>query len=143
MVLVVNLIATSFLCGLGWTIQVVHYPLFDRVDPERWADFHAEHSRRIARVVAFPWAAQGATVVLLLFVRPSAVPVALVLVDGALAAATVVATLALAIPEHQRLAEGFDRHVHRRLVTTNWIRTFAWTGGVVVASWMVVLALTD
>jgi hypothetical protein len=29
-------------------------------------------------------------------------------------------------PAHRRLSGGFDPAVHRRLVTSNWIRTVAW-----------------
>ena len=31
------------------------------------------------------------------------------------------------IPLHNTLTTGFDAHAHRRLVTTNWWRTAAWS----------------
>jgi hypothetical protein len=31
------------------------------------------------------------------------------------------------IPLHNTLTSGFDAHAHRRLVTTNWSRTAAWS----------------
>ncbi len=42
-------------------------------------------------------------------------------------------TALLQVPAHSRLERGFDAHVHRRLVRTNWIRTVCWTARGVVA----------
>ena len=36
-------------------------------------------------------------------------------------------TALIQVPLHQRLGGGFDAEVHSRLVTSNWIRTVAWT----------------
>ena len=36
-------------------------------------------------------------------------------------------TFLLQVPAHQKLTSGFDERIHRRLVATNWLRTFAWT----------------
>jgi hypothetical protein len=38
-----------------------------------------------------------------------------------------ISTALLQVPLHNRLANGFNPAVHRRLVLTNHIRTFAWT----------------
>ena len=38
-----------------------------------------------------------------------------------------ISTAALQAPCHQTLSQGFDAAVDRRLTTTNWIRTAAWT----------------
>jgi hypothetical protein len=45
--------------------------------------------------------------------------------------------MALQVPAHGVLAEGFDADAHRRLVASNWIRTIAWT-----ARSLLLLALT-
>ena len=138
LLLAAHVVGTAFMCGLGWIVQVVHYPLFDRVDRGRWAEFHAEHSRRIGLVVGLPWAMQGVGAIGLLLWRPPELPLTLVLLALVLAGVTVVATVLLAIPEHQRLGSGFDATSHERLVATNWIRTVAWTAGAIVAAAMVV-----
>lgn len=139
--LAIHVVGASFMCGLGWVVQVVHYPLFDRVESSKWAEFHSTHSDAIGRVVALPWAMQGIGALGLLAWRPSAVPVVLVLLAVALAGTTVLATLALAIPAHTRLANGFDHGVHSRLVVTNWVRTIAWTAAAIVAGLMVVASV--
>ena len=37
------------------------------------------------------------------------------------------ATVTLSIPSHNRLGRGWDEIAHRRLVSTNWVRTIGWT----------------
>jgi hypothetical protein len=37
------------------------------------------------------------------------------------------------VPAHRRLEHGFDPRVHGRLVSTNWVRTAAWSARGVVA----------
>lgn len=139
--LVALVLGTTFMCGLNWIVQAVHYPLFDRVDRGRWTEFHREHSQRIGRIVGVPWALQGLGAIGLVAKRPEGVAMGLVVLSLLLAGVTVVATVVFALPAHGRLAERFDAEVHRRLVLTNWIRTVAWTAGTVVAAVMVLQAI--
>lgn len=129
-----HLAAAWCMTGIGWTIHAVHYPLFGFVDDSRWTDFHAEHSRRISMVVGVPWAVQGVTTALLLVHPPAGASTALIVAIAVCAAATVVGTVGLAIPVHQRLATGPDPVLARRLVTNGWLRTLAWTADSVLAT---------
>jgi hypothetical protein len=58
----------------------------------------------------------------------------------ALLAVVWLSTALLQVPCHRRLERGFDGAVVRRLVSTNWIRTLAWTLRAMLALWLVVLA---
>lgn len=139
--LAAHVVGTCFMCGLSWMVQVVHYPLFPFAAGPRWSEFHAAHSRRVSWVVGVPWALQGAGGLVLLVSTPAPLAIGWVWAGLALAGATVVATLAFAIPAHGRLSSGFSVAVHRRLVVTNWVRTAAWTAGSLVGFAMVVLSL--
>lgn len=139
--LAVHVVGTAFMCGLGWIVQAVHYPLFDRVDRTGWTEFHRDHSRRIGFVVGLPWAMQGIGAIGLLVRRPEGVGPGLVIAAVVLAGVTVLATVVFALPAHERLSTGFSDDVHRRLVVTNWVRTVAWTAGAVVAMVMVIGAV--
>lgn len=134
-------VSTTFLTGLIWTIQVVHYPLFAAVGAERFAAYEAAHSARITVLIAGPWAVQGLTTLWLLVAPPPAVPSWLVWLAGLLAAVPVLVTLVWSVPAHGALSEGFDVAAHARLVTTNWLRTVAWSLHTVVAAVILVLAL--
>lgn len=140
-VVAVHAAATLFLMGMIWTIQIVHYPLFAAVGTEAFADYEAAHSARITWLIVVPWALQGATTAALLLAPPPGVPRWLVWLAAVLAALTVVVTIAASVPAHGQLAGGFDAAAHARLVSTNWLRTTAWSGGGVVAMVIAVLAL--
>jgi hypothetical protein len=136
--LLVHLVATAALAGLVWVVQLVVYPSFRLVGGgPSWPAFHAAHSRAVALAVGPPWAVQGVTVAALL-VRDGPSP--LRLLTGALALATVVVTVAVSVPLHTRLGEAYDDAVARRLVSTNWLRTAAWTAGTVCAALLVARA---
>jgi hypothetical protein len=132
-VVIAHAASTVFLAGVIWTVQVVHYPLFARVDAAGFPAAMADHGRRISGVVVVPWALQGATMVLLLARPPAGVPTVLLLSAAMLAAFPVVVTLAASVPAHRALGSGFDPSIHARLLATNWLRTVAWTAHAVVA----------
>lgn len=132
---------TTALAGLIWTVQVVVYSSFQVHGPTAtWPVVHAHRTRAMATVVTLPWAVQGLTLAALLVRRPAGVPLLLLLTTGALAAATVVVTALWSVPLHGRLARGYDDALARRLVSTNWLRTAAWTGGAVCALTMLGVA---
>ncbi len=134
-------VSTLFLTGLIWTIQVLHYPLFAEVGSERFVTYEAAHSARITVLIAVPWAVQGLTTLWLLIAPPPTVSTSLVWLAGLLAAIPVLVTLVWSVPAHGVLSEGFDPTAHARLVTTNWLRTAAWSLHAVVASTILVLTL--
>ena len=141
LLLVIHLAAVWFLVGLVWVVQVLVYPAFAGVgDAPHWSEHHDRHTRLMGFVVSGPWAVQGVTCALLLVARPEGVPFWLVALAGLCGLATVVVTLAVSVPCHRRLAQGYDTATLRRLVATNWYRTGAWTLGGVVAVGMVLIA---
>ena len=140
-VVLAHAVATLVLVGMIWVIQVVHYPLFAAVGEGSFVTYEAAHSMRITWVIVVPWVVQGLTTAALLLAPPSWIPRWLVAVAAVLALIPVIVTIALSVPAHSVLSQGFDAAAHARLVSTNWLRTAAWTlhGGVAV--WMLVLTL--
>jgi hypothetical protein len=135
LLLLVHLTATAALAGLVWVVQLVVYPSFLLVGRSpAWPALHAAHTRAVGLAVGPPWAVQGVTVAALL-VRDGASP--LLLLTGVLALATVVVTVAVSVPLHTRLGEAYDEAAAQRLVSTNWLRTAAWTAGTVCAALLV------
>jgi hypothetical protein len=125
--LLVNAVSTWYLTGLIWVVQLVHYPAFARIDAGLFPRFHGEHGAAITAVVAGPMLAEAASAVLLVLRPPAAASRRLAALGVALVVVIWASTAWLQVPEHARLAEGFDPDVHARLVDTNWIRTVAWS----------------
>ena len=123
--------ATWALVGLIWMVQLVHYPLFAKVGVEQFRHYHALHSRQMTWIVAPLMLVELVTAVLSvaggrreLWLLLSLLPLAFVWL----------ATWRVQIPLHHKLSAAFDPETHRRLVSTNWWRTGAWTlrGGCVL-----------
>lgn len=143
LLLSVHAASVWFCTGLVWIVQLLVYPGFAAVGvgpPDRWRSFHERHTRLMGYVVVGPWAVQGLTCLVLLVDRPPGAPWVLVLAAAVCGLVTVVVTVAVSVPCHQRLSQGFDPDVHARLVRTNRWRTTAWTLGGLVAVVLVVAA---
>ena len=52
-IVLANASATWFLAGLIWTIQIVHYPLFDRVGRAGFVSYETAHAQLITMVVGW------------------------------------------------------------------------------------------
>jgi hypothetical protein len=120
----VHAAATWALVGLIWTVQLVHYPLFAQVGTEAFRSYHARHTQQITWIVA-PLMAVELLTAALLVARGAREP--WLLASLAPLAFNWISTWRVQIPLHDRLANGFDTDVHRRLVATNWWRTAAWS----------------
>lgn len=126
-----NLVDVAVLCGLIWTIQVVHYPLFARVPEPAWPAYEAEHQQRITvLVLPLMLANVGLAAALLL---DGGAPQDLAITNLALAGGIFAATGAVYAPMHGRLAARHDPALLTRLVRLNWLRTLAWTAQLAVA----------
>ena len=126
-VLLVQAFASLALTGLIWCIQVVHYPLFAAVGRDQFTRYEADHARLITLVVGPLMLVELAAALWLAAVRPAGVPAWMAWTGLALVAAIWLSTAAIQVPCHAKLAAGFDAEVHARLVSSNWIRTVAWT----------------
>lgn len=136
-----NVTSSWFLAGLIWTIQVVHYPLFARVGREGFAAYESAHTRLITLVVGPVMLCEALAAALLVAHRPRFVPPWAAWTLLALLAAVWVSTWALQVPMHAVLGRGFDESAHERLVTTNWIRTAAWSARAALLAWLAFEAL--
>ena len=120
----VHYAVTWALVGLIWTIQMVHYPLFAQVGPTHFVAYHRRHTREITLVVGPLMLAELVTAALLVL-EGNRDP--WLLASLPLLALIWISTGFVQIPLHNTLTTGFDAHAHRRLVTTNWWRTAAWS----------------
>lgn len=136
-VLLVHLAATLMMVGIIWFVQIVHYPLFNRVGVAVFTDYEAAHTSLITLVVMPLMFAELITAFLLAFSPPEGVSPSLLWVGLALVMVVWLATAFLQVPQHTRLSTGFDESAYRALVATNWVRTFAWTLRGVLVVWVI------
>jgi hypothetical protein len=141
LVFVAHAVATCALVGLIWLVQLVHYPLFAHVGAEAFPAFHQLHVRWISPVVVPPMLVELAGALYLVVDRPAFMPGWAAAAGLTLVVVAWGSTFALSVPAHDALARGFDPATIERLVTTNWVRTLAWTARAGLLSWLLVRAL--
>ena len=107
--------------GLIWLIQLVHYPSFKYVDKEEFADFAKFHASRISWIV-LPLMIVELTTGILMVVKQGWYLYNLILLF-----AIWLSTFLLSVPCHHKLQQGKDAQQIRRLVLSNWPRTFLWS----------------
>jgi uncharacterized membrane protein len=125
-------ISLSLACVL-WTVQLVIYPAFRFIDPALFARWHNGYTGAITWIVAPLILLQTGGVAgrLIILGRPD-------FLWGIEAISTLLAwfvTVAVSVPIHAKLQQARCEHSMQRLVSTNWLRTAAWTA-TAICSWL-------
>jgi len=135
-----NLLASSYMTGVIWFVQLVHYRQFDGVGSDQWPAYHARHTTSTGLIVAPLMLVELLASVGMLVWPARGVPVWVGLTGAALVALLWASTFFVQIPLHERLSSSFDPVACRALNTSNWFRTFAWSaraGLMFYACWLV------
>lgn len=143
LVLLLNVVSSWTMVGVIWFVQVVHYPLLSVVPVESAASVAVEHQRRTGWVVGAPMAIEGVTTLMLLAMVPQGVAWFVPWLAGIPLAIALGATIFLSVPRHERMAKNPDPHVGAELVSTNWIRTIAWSLHGVITAAMLIATLVN
>lgn len=125
--------ATLYMAGLIWFVQLVHYPLMARVGTEGYTHYQRAHEKRTSLAVAPAMLIELATALYLALRTPDTIEPELAWAGFALVLLLWLSTALLQVPCHKRLATGLDEAAHRRLVRTNWLRTWMWSARGVIA----------
>ena len=123
--------------GFQWTVRALVYPQFTAVPAGAAAAYEASHSRRVSRVVGPLFAGQLLTTGWLLLDPPAGVRTAGVVASAACLTAVLAVTALLAVPQHRRLADGFDAAAYARLLRADTLRVVAATVNAGVSAWAV------
>jgi hypothetical protein len=119
--------STLTMTGIIWLIQIVHYPLFAAVGSDDFPAYATAHNRLITTLVGPLMITEAVCAVCLVLQWGSGLPSYLAWTGLGLLAIIWISTFTLQVPQHSILLGGFDVDAHRRLVSSNWIRTMTWT----------------
>lgn len=134
-IFIVTFASALYLTGLIWTIQWVHYPLFEMVNPDRFVRYQVAHTIAITTIVGPVMVAELASAVAWFVASPPSLGKAFPLTGLALVVLIWVSTAILQVPLHDTLSNGYDAQVISTLVATNWIRTTLWTTRSGILAW--------
>jgi hypothetical protein len=132
---IVHLFACFAMTGLIWLIQLVQYPIFAYIAPDKFAEAHAMHSNNITLIV-FPLMGIELLTAFYLVAAGDAPGNRLWMILNLLGVLALWASTAiLYVPLHNILTiRGYNLEVIQRLVFLNWIRTLLWS--VRTAGWL-------
>jgi hypothetical protein len=119
----IHLICSFFLCGLIWTIQMVHYPSFKYVSDFSFQEFSTFHQKNITLIVGPFMLIELLTGLGLLLKYQNAVSI--INIAGILLVFLV--TVFVSMPLHKVLSQRKSYPAIDKLVSTNWIRTVVWS----------------
>ena len=126
LILLTHVFATLFMVGLIWFVQVVHYPLFAQIGQAQFKHYEELHQRFTTWVVGPAMLVELLTAVALLKLVPTG-STNLAWAGLGLVLVIWLATATLSVPAHNALTVEYSTNAYRKLVSTNWIRTVAWT----------------
>jgi len=126
LILLSHVLATLFMLGLIWFVQIVHYPLFANVGSEQFKTYEELHQRLTTWAVGPAMLLELITAVALLKFLPAETRA---MAWGGLVLIAIIwlATATLSVPAHNALTAEYSTAAYNKLVATNWIRTIAWT----------------
>jgi hypothetical protein len=129
--------------GVTWFVQIVVYPLFAKVGAEEYINYHTYYARQIPLPVILPGFTHFLLPIALVFYRPESVPLGIALANVACGLLSLVVTVALEIPRHDRLEKGGKQdEVIRELIRYNWPRTFGIMGSAFLSLMMLMQAFS-
>ena len=108
--------------GAIWIIQIVHYPTFLFVKEPAFAQFHHFHSSQITWIVAPMMVLELLTGLMLAYLFQG-----IWIFQFFLILLLWIVTFFISVPLHNNLGQVRDEPKIKRLVFTNWLRTFLWT----------------
>ena len=127
-----HMISTLAMGAIIWFVQISHYPLLLFVPSQDFANYERQHVYRVTFVVGPLMLLEVFSASFLLLRSDQEHPVLLVISFISLVLIWV-STLLLQIPCHRILEKRKDTMVIKKLIRTNWIRTFLWTFRSVIA----------
>lgn len=143
MILLIHFVATVFMTGVIWIVQVVIYPQLQHVSKVDFVQYEQSHMRRIGYVVGPMMLLEFLTAGILLIqgtvsgssLRPFYASLALGIIIG-------LSTAVIQAPLHVQLAkEGKIDSKIKTLINSNWIRTVCWTGRTLLIGYITYLSL--
>lgn len=120
-----ELVLTAMLTGLIWTIQLINYPQLQMVGAQDYSAFHQFHIRAITPLVAPLMIAELILCSLNLYQKN--LPIQLGIASLILVLIVWATTFFLSVPLHEKMVLAKNLESIHKLVSTNWMRTIAWS----------------
>lgn len=127
LVILGQVFSTFFMTGLIWLIQLVHYPAFHKVNPQKFSEFESFHSRTITWIVLPVMSLELVISIYLMLEMSGTYGWWVGLTNLGTVGFLWIYTLLVSARIHGQLASGYNSDLVNKLVRTNWARTTVWS----------------
>ena len=125
MLFLIHLVSTAIMVGAIWIIQLVHYPSFYYIDKNNYMKFQNFHMNRISYIVIPAMSVEIFSGLLIIYLGLK--NDILFTISMTFLILIWISTALLFTSIHQRLTNGYELSLIKKLVKTNWLRTILWS----------------
>ena len=123
----IHIFSTLAMTGVIWFVQIVHYPLFQKVGSNNFVSYETAHTRLTGQVV-MPLMLGELITGFVLPIYTNQTELSYLLYAGlGLITINWLVTFLFFVPMHRSLSREFSLEICRRLVSLNWLRTIIWS----------------
>jgi uncharacterized membrane protein len=124
--LLIQCAAFWFMAGVTWTLQILNYPLLEKINSSTFASYQEAHNKRFGKVMIPGVLLAVVTTLLLFFDRPFDISLTVPIIQAILLLIITGSAAVYAAPAHKKLEKNFDQIPVSALIWTNWLRLGAW-----------------
>lgn len=125
-VLLIQVFTTWIMLGIFWFLQLVHYPIFNKIK-DGFVQYERNNLKRSALLVPPIMVIDLITNIMALVYETNDFYLSLISTALVLNIITSLTTFLFQMQVHQKLSIQFSKESLERLCGTNWIRTILWT----------------
>ena len=123
----IHLVSTSFMVGVIWIVQLVHYPTFLFIDEQKSNDFQKFHMSRISYIVMPAMTTELFSGIYIYIYPNMAIYSTLFLLALTILIINWVITALVFVKMHNKLLINYKIEIISLLVKWNWLRTLLWS----------------
>ena len=124
---VIHLVSTSFMVGVIWIVQLVHYPTFFFIDEQKSYDFQKFHMSRISYIVMPAMTTELFSGIYIFIYSNMAIDSNLFLLALTILIINWIITALVFVKMHNKLLINYKIEIISLLVKWNWLRTLLWS----------------
>ena len=124
---VIHLVSTSFMVGVIWIVQLVHYPTFLFIDEQKSYDFQKFHMSRISYIVMPAMTTELFSGIYIFIYSNMAIDSNLFLLALTILIINWIITALVFVKMHNKLLINYKIEIISLLVKWNWLRTLLWS----------------
>ena len=136
---VIHLVSTSFMVGVIWIVQLVHYPTFLFIDEQKSYDFQKFHMSRISYIVMPAMTTELFSGIYIYIYSNMAIDSNLFLLALTILIINWIITALVFVEMHNKLLINYKIEIISLLVKWNWLRTLLWSVRLILLLRMVYL----